>query len=97
MTSGYLSTRVGWPAEKPPDARPRQGSEDRREALFPARRVHLDREQEQDEARGERGRGGDVRRLRKQGRRAHGHEGPDAEAQFDRRGVLVSLGTPVIN
>ena len=89
MTSGDLSTRVGWPAVKPPDARPGQRAEDRREALFPARRVHLDREQEQDEARGERGRGGDVRRLRKQGRRAHGHEGPDAEAQLDRRRVLV--------
>ena len=88
MTSGDLSTRVGWPEEKPPDARPGQRAEDRGEALLAARRVHLDRQQEQDEARGERGRGGDVRRLRKQGRRAHGHEGPDAEAQFDRRRVF---------
>ena len=56
MTSGDLSTRVGWPAEDPPDARPRQGPEDRGEALLAARRMDLDREQEQDEARGERGR-----------------------------------------
>ena len=54
---------VGWPAEKPPDARPRQTSQGRGEALFPARRVHLDRQQEQDKSRGERGRGGDVDRL----------------------------------
>ena len=63
MTSSDLSTRLGWPEEKPPDARPGQGAEDRGEPLFPAGGMHLDREQEQDEARGERGRGGDVRRL----------------------------------
>ena len=50
MTSGDLSTRVGWPAEKPPDARPGQRAKHRGEALLAARRVHLDREQEQDEA-----------------------------------------------
>ena len=82
--------RVGWPEEKPPDARPGQRAEHRREALLAAWGVHLDREQEQDEARGERGGGGDVRRLWEQRRRAHGHEGPDAEAQFDRRRVLVA-------
>ena len=81
---------VGWPAEKPPDARPGQRAEHRGEPLLAARRMHLDREQEQNEARGERRGGRDVRRLREQCCRPHAHEGADAEAQLDRRRVLVS-------